>query len=364
MPRLPEYDAPSRELAPSDKGANAFEQAGRRIGPAYNEAATLTREQGAVASDLIKQRRWPFDAQELYHSLDLIERAKAKTAEGGGVGFKVEGGTGGRGGSDSGILSDSGGSDRSGGKGHKSKSGADVGGMSIAAAGLGRLAGAMAKGNQYRNSVIDPVSGLDLSLPQNQPKGYTALEHGRLVHYGPAGQRLSPTPKDQFSGPNADAERAAQGDATGQWSPALDWTNPQNNSKRLKEYQRTGVDPVTGQMQPPPGPNGQPALPSSYNNGGIDGANSYGNPILPQDRDYGGGSDASAYEQSYRDNTSVTNQVENPFDRLSYQGADEARGAISDMRNQFGDRSGAGSDAMSGNTDDTMYGGGSDEGAP
>jgi hypothetical protein len=357
MPRLPEYDAPSRELAPSDKGANAFEQAGRRIGPAYNEAATLTREKGAVASDLIKQRRWPFDAQELYHSLDLIERAKAKT-EGGGVGFKVEGLGGGadtthgnrRSG---GILDDSG--DRSEGKGHKSKSGADVGGMSIAAAGLGRLAGAMAKGNQYRNSVIDPVSGLDLSLPQNQQKGYTALEHGQLVHYGANGRRLTPPAKDAFSGPNADAARAAQGST--QWTdPSIPWNDPKNKAKRDAEMQRTGVDPVTGQMQDTGRPYGSTPL------------NSTGEPILPPQPEYGGGGDPSSPGYDLRpqnpfDPAGDSSQPDNPFRGLSSQGADEARGAISDMRSQFGDRSGAGTDEMSGNTDDTMYGGGSDDGA-
>lgn len=377
MPRLPEYEAPERTLQPSDKGAGAFEQAGRRIGPAFNEAATFTREQGATASQLIQQRKWPFDMLELERSLDSITQARARisreTANTGGVGFKVEGG-GTSSGKHGGILDDS--TDKSGGKGHKSKSGADVGGMSIAAAGLGRMAAAMAKGNTYRSQTIDPTTGKEVV----QPKTYQTLENGVLVRYdAKTGERISKATTDKDgnpipTGPNAAAQRAAQSWANKDWNdPSIDWANEKANNtdawkKRQAETSSSGVDPVTGQMQE------RRAMSIGTPQTGYPG--NYGNPPrMPEDmgvvprynregqRIENGQSERARAEtdtaeiERYRGGESgaspatrdmLSERDRDPYSSMSDQGAQEARDAVDWTRQNLGtDRTGAGTDSYS-----------------
>ena len=61
MAQFREYNAPDRELRPSEAGFSAFETAGRRIGPAYSQAAQDVREGGRITAQLLELRKWPFD---------------------------------------------------------------------------------------------------------------------------------------------------------------------------------------------------------------------------------------------------------------------------------------------------------------
>lgn len=78
MPSIPEYTAPNFDLNPSAVGASAWEQAGRRLGPLYNEAATFQQRQGAIAAQAEKQKMWPFDIQALYARRAVEDAASAK----------------------------------------------------------------------------------------------------------------------------------------------------------------------------------------------------------------------------------------------------------------------------------------------
>ncbi len=65
MPRIAQYTAPIEKLTESTRGTAAFEQAGRRLGPLYNEAATFEKQQGADTAQEIKDQEWPFDIAKL-----------------------------------------------------------------------------------------------------------------------------------------------------------------------------------------------------------------------------------------------------------------------------------------------------------
>ena len=73
MPKITQYVAPTKAGVESTRGVSAFEQAGRRLGPLYNEAATFEKEEGKnaieegkYAAEAIKEKAWPFDIGELY----------------------------------------------------------------------------------------------------------------------------------------------------------------------------------------------------------------------------------------------------------------------------------------------------------
>ncbi len=84
MPNIKTYTAPPASLTESDKGGQAWSQAGRRLGPLYNEAAQFMRESGKLAADN-KAQLWPFDILELY------QRQQAAAARAGGGGVRVRG---------------------------------------------------------------------------------------------------------------------------------------------------------------------------------------------------------------------------------------------------------------------------------
>jgi len=65
MPKIVEYTAPTTNLTESTRGTQAWEQAGRRLGPLYNEAATFEKQQGADLAQEIKDQEWPFDIAKL-----------------------------------------------------------------------------------------------------------------------------------------------------------------------------------------------------------------------------------------------------------------------------------------------------------
>lgn len=92
MANIKTYTAAPFSLTESDKGGQAWSQAGRRLGPFYNEAAQFTREAGKLAADN-KAQLWPFDIVELYQ-----KNAARAAAAAGGSGFRVRAG-GDRGGS-------------------------------------------------------------------------------------------------------------------------------------------------------------------------------------------------------------------------------------------------------------------------
>src|SRR5712671_127553 len=88
MPRIAQYNAPTEALTESTRGSQAWEQAGRRLGPLYNETAQFQKEQGTAYAQGIKQLTWPYD----------IARLRMAQASAGGVSFRVTDSTAGRGG--------------------------------------------------------------------------------------------------------------------------------------------------------------------------------------------------------------------------------------------------------------------------
>lgn len=68
MPRIVQYTAPTEALTESTRGTAAFEQAGRRLGPLYNQAATYQKEQGKITAEEYKDLQWPYDIAKLNES--------------------------------------------------------------------------------------------------------------------------------------------------------------------------------------------------------------------------------------------------------------------------------------------------------
>lgn len=87
MAKIPVYVEPDREIHPEEKGFSAFETAGRRVGPAYNEAASLVRDQGRLTATIYKERMWPFDILDLYQ-----QQAKDNPQPTGGINVRSGGG--------------------------------------------------------------------------------------------------------------------------------------------------------------------------------------------------------------------------------------------------------------------------------
>jgi hypothetical protein len=79
MAKIVQYVAPTEALTESTRGTQAFEQAGRRLGPLYNESAVFEREQGALTAQGIKQLAWPFDIAKLLATEDVGGRVKVDT---------------------------------------------------------------------------------------------------------------------------------------------------------------------------------------------------------------------------------------------------------------------------------------------
>lgn len=95
MARIHEYTAPTTKITPSTQGLSAYEQAGRRIGPAYNEAANLT-DRGArqeyEATNTLTGQQAKLQRALLSQYKDLFDEAQAVKAgkgAGGGGGFHV-----------------------------------------------------------------------------------------------------------------------------------------------------------------------------------------------------------------------------------------------------------------------------------
>src|SRR5229473_3574695 len=80
MARIIQYNAPTETLTESTRGAAAFEQAGRRLGPLYNETAIFQRDQGKITAQGYKELTWPFDIAKLQ------EAQTATTSRGGRAG--------------------------------------------------------------------------------------------------------------------------------------------------------------------------------------------------------------------------------------------------------------------------------------
>lgn len=86
MPRIVEYTAADRRLTIPGEGVAAFETAARRIGPAYEQAARSTEDQGRLTAQEYKERLWPWDILELYNAQN-----KAASSRNSG-GFRTAGG--------------------------------------------------------------------------------------------------------------------------------------------------------------------------------------------------------------------------------------------------------------------------------
>lgn len=69
MPTIRDYNPAARKLNPSDRAQQAWETAGRRVGPLYNAAAADQREAGKVKGDMERAKIWPFDIYALENSL-------------------------------------------------------------------------------------------------------------------------------------------------------------------------------------------------------------------------------------------------------------------------------------------------------
>ncbi|MGE3279690.1 MAG: hypothetical protein AB7H90_03470 [Alphaproteobacteria bacterium] len=65
MPKIREYNAPTRRLNPSDRASQAWETAGRRFGPLYNQAAQDIKEAGRVRGAMERAKIWPFNVYAL-----------------------------------------------------------------------------------------------------------------------------------------------------------------------------------------------------------------------------------------------------------------------------------------------------------
>src|SRR5712691_4830964 len=84
MAKIVQYNAPTEALSESTRGMAAWEQAGRRLGPLFNEQAKFQQEQGAIEAQRIKDLAWPYDFVKMEEA-----RAARTTGGGGGVGWKV-----------------------------------------------------------------------------------------------------------------------------------------------------------------------------------------------------------------------------------------------------------------------------------
>lgn len=92
MATIPEYFSRENTINPSATGASAWEQAGRRIGPLYNEAASFRERQGRLAASAERQKLWPFDILRLYQIQATAAAQRAAAAD--RSGFRVQSGRG------------------------------------------------------------------------------------------------------------------------------------------------------------------------------------------------------------------------------------------------------------------------------
>lgn len=78
MPRITEYTAPQKQLNPSDRAQQAWETAGRRVGPLYNQAAQDIKQAGVVQGQMERDKIWPFDIAALYeHNAPTVRNTTA-----------------------------------------------------------------------------------------------------------------------------------------------------------------------------------------------------------------------------------------------------------------------------------------------
>lgn len=97
MPRIREYTSSDRRLLPDERGFAAFETAGRRIGPLYNQAAAdVTRSANSIAAaqfqnaELAKQsaaiQMLPWQVARVGIDIAAQDQAEARRGSGGGGG--------------------------------------------------------------------------------------------------------------------------------------------------------------------------------------------------------------------------------------------------------------------------------------
>lgn len=83
MPKIREYAPSIPRLNPSDRALAAWETAGRRVGPLYNEAAQDIKDAGRARGDMERMKTWPFDIYALreYNAPKVSETSSTTTTE-------------------------------------------------------------------------------------------------------------------------------------------------------------------------------------------------------------------------------------------------------------------------------------------
>ncbi len=90
MARIQTFTAPRTRLDPSDRPQAAWETAGRRVGPLFNEVGQTLREVARAEGATLKGRIWPYDIAALNAASERAVAAGAG-AGGGGIGSKIRG---------------------------------------------------------------------------------------------------------------------------------------------------------------------------------------------------------------------------------------------------------------------------------
>jgi hypothetical protein len=165
MAKIREYNPTLSKVNPSDRAIAAWETAGRRVGPLYNQAAQDIKEAGRVKGEMERAKSWPFDI----YALEAYNAPKITTSTSNEVSYKPGSTSGGGGGGSRGRSYDdwdwahpptsprttaeavanaqiAGGGDGSWGRSH--------GEASAGAVGMSRLARAMAHARGYDDKDI------------------------------------------------------------------------------------------------------------------------------------------------------------------------------------------------------------------
>jgi hypothetical protein len=287
MPRFKTFDAPDKAFSEDSTGFSAFETAGRRVGPLYNQAGQDLRGAGQagvnaaeagvrgardalglaesntrLSEDQLRQQRegdrqgitdrtWPFDVAAL--------QARSGSSRGGGGsgnGIALRGSVNPEiNNSDGGYANDRGSRDRSYSPGRASH----------AAAGLGQLASGLAQRAPYaaRQDITNGQITYDSRNPRAFAQPTTYLDHGVLRRVG---SREGPNPNEP-----ADLQRYS--DAAHAAGP-FDTTTGQPVGP---DFVGGGGDP--GARDTYAGPEGNISVPEGY-----DGS-----------ADYGGGGDSNSW---------------------------------------------------------------------
>lgn len=302
MPRFKTFDAPDKAFSEDSTGFSAFETAGRRVGPLYNQAGQDLRGAGQagvnaaeagvrgardalglaesntrLSEDQLRQQReqdrqsvtdrtWPFDMAALV----LRGSTAGGGGGGGGQGIRLQGNV-----NPEVNLGDDGYS----GRGGRDRA-YSPGRASHAAAGLGQLASGLAQRAPYaaRTDITDGRITYDSRNPRAFAQPTTYLDHGQLVR---AGQQAR-------GDPNGEA-------AANEWGNSLNGQPIDTSSGLPRDYGQIGSDIAREELDQGRNPVGEmtPDAPSSSGDGWFSRiANGVSSVFTPQtSNDDGGGTD-------------------------------------------------------------------------